>query len=91
MRLDLSIRILSDYFANAFREKYCALYIPGSTLFSMLLFDHHLFIMLLSQLPFFFDDNLNSENGLYIIKCSVIIIMIMGGISLRGNVGNNGN
>ena len=57
----------------------------------MLSFDHHLFIMFLLQLFFFFDDNLSFENDLYIIKYIVIMIMIMNKIILRGSVENNNN
>ena len=41
--------------------------------------------------PFFFDDDLNFENDLYIIRYVIIVIMAMSRIILRGNVGNNNN
>ena len=47
--------------------------------------------MFLLQLPFFFDNDLNFENDLYIIKYVVIMIMIMNKIILRGSVENNNN
>ena len=47
--------------------------------------------MPLFQLSFFFDDDLNFENNLYIIKYVVIIIMIMEKINLRESVENNNN
>ena len=57
----------------------------------MLPFDHHLSAMFLLQLFFLFDDDLNFENDLYIIKYVVIMNMIMGKIILRRSVENNSN
>ena len=45
--------------------------------------------MFLLQHPFFFDDDLNFENNLYIIKYVIIMIMVMSKIILRENVENN--
>ena len=50
-------------------------------------FVYYIFITIL----FFFDDDLNFENDLYIIKYVIIVIMIMNKIILRKNVGNNNN
>ena len=57
----------------------------------MLSFDHYLSAMFLLQLSFLFDDGLNFENDLYIIKYVIIVDIIMSRIILRGNVGNNHN
>ena len=90
MKLDLSIKTLFDYFVNVF-YKCCELRVLRLTLLLILSFDHHLFIMFLLQLFFFFDNDLSFENDLYIIKYIVIMIMIMNKIILRGNVENNNN
>ena len=90
MRSGLSIRTLLNYFVNVFHEC-CEFRVPELTLLLMLSFDHYLFIMFLLQYPFFFNDDLNFENDLYIIKYVMIVVMIMGRIILRGNVGNNNN
>ena len=47
--------------------------------------------MFLLQLSFFFNNDLNFENDLYIINYVVIVIIIMNKISLRRNVENNNN
>ena len=94
MRSNLSIKTLSDYFVNVFHEC-CEFRVPGLTLFLILSFDHHLFIMFLLQHFFFFDNDLSFENDLYIIKYVIIIIMIMimiiNKIILRGSVENSNN
>ena len=90
MRSDLSIKTLFDYFVNVF-YKCCEFRVLKLTLLLMLSFDHHLFIMFLLQLSFFFLDDLNFENNLYIIKYIIIVIIIMNRIILRESVENSNN
>ena len=47
--------------------------------------------MFLLQLSFFFLDDLNFENNLYIIKYIIIVIIIMNRIILRESVENSNN
>ena len=88
MRLNLSIKILSNYFVNVF-HKCCELRVLRLALLLMLSFDYHLFIIFLLQLFFFLDNDLSFENDLYIIKYIMIVIMIINRIILRESVENS--
>ena len=59
----------------------------ASDIIIRLSFIYYVFITAL----FFFNDDLNFEDDLYIIKYVMIMIMIMNRIILRGSVGNNNN